>query len=275
MLNAILETEETGRNGITMAMYKQLLFNLDDSDVFATDPISIARILTHNIPNGYILDNSPFETELQTWLSAMNYTLLGDLYIPTAISIVDQHTGHTTRLWSDDPVASQLDLHEVLMASVSLPIAFETRSITGLPGEWMDGGTGVDTLPVVALLERPEVTEIYIIVYNSAFSSGGAQLPFPLNSIDILVNAIATVNDMRVDLFDAGLDVVAADRNRTSFMYLPVLPRNYSTLDFGDEKQEFMDTYLWALKHNPMPVSFASLDALRAAHGRPTKHSRL
>jgi hypothetical protein len=59
------------------------------------------------------------------------------------------------------------------------------------------GGTGVDTLPTVALLERPEVTEIYIIVYNTAFNSGGAQLPFPLNSIDILVNSIATVNDVR------------------------------------------------------------------------------
>jgi predicted acylesterase/phospholipase RssA len=139
MLSAILETEDTGFNGITMDLYKQLLFSMDDSQVFANDPIAIARILTHNIPNGYVLDNSPFEKLLQSWLKTMNYTTVADLYIPTAISIVDQQSGHTTRIWSDDPRWNWLDLHEVLMASISLPIAFATRQISGLPGDWMDG----------------------------------------------------------------------------------------------------------------------------------------
>ena len=67
------------------------------------------------------------------------------------------------------------------MASTALPLAFQTRAITNMPGIFIDGGTGVDTLPVVALLQRPEVSTVYLIVYNSAFSSGGADdLPFPV-----------------------------------------------------------------------------------------------
>ena len=153
---------------------------MDDSKVFEDDPISIAKIFTSNIPGGFILDVSPFESLLSSWLSLMNYYTLGDLYITTAISIVDQNTGKTKRLWSDNPVHAKLNLLEVLMASTALPIAFEPRNITGYPGTFIDGGTGVDTLPVVALLQRPEVKTIYIIVYNSALTSGGAHLPFPV-----------------------------------------------------------------------------------------------
>jgi len=271
MLSAVLQCQETGKCGITWTDYLNLLFTMDDNDVFASGPLDIAKILTHNVPNGYILDNTPFQKSLRRWLKAMNYTTLADLYIPTAISVVDKNSGHTTRLWSDDPSVNWLSLEEVIMASTALPIAFQTRSITGLPGDWMDGGTGVDTLPTVALLERDEVKTIYILVYNNAFSSGGATLPFPLNSVDILVNSIATINDMRVDLFDAGLDVVEADKNRTSFLYLPTLPKNYSVLDFSDGKAEYQDTYNWAVKNNPVHVSFANLNALRAQHRRPLK----
>lgn len=76
----------------------------------------------------------------------MNYYTLGDLYVPTAISVVDQNTGFTLRLWSDNPQHAKLNLLEVLMASIALPIAFEPRTITGLPGVYIDGGTGVDTV---------------------------------------------------------------------------------------------------------------------------------
>lgn len=65
---------------------------------------------------GYILDISPFEALLGSWLSIMNYSTLGDLYIPTAISVVDQRTGFTHRLWSDNPKHAKLDLLEVRLS---------------------------------------------------------------------------------------------------------------------------------------------------------------
>ena len=60
-------------------------------------------------------------------------------------------------MWSDDPVHGKLDLVEVLMASTALPIAFQPRQITGLPGNFIDGGTGDDTLPIAPLIEKGTV----------------------------------------------------------------------------------------------------------------------
>lgn len=185
LLSAILQTQEQHLSyGISFDEYKQLLFSLNNGDIFADDALAIAEIFTNNIPKGYILDVSPFEATLSKWLSQMNYYKLSDLYIPTAISVVERNTGETKRLWSDDPRHANLSLLEVLMASTALPIAFQPRTITGFPGTYIDGATGGDALPVVALLDRPEVKTIYAVVYNSAFSSGGASgLPFPIDDV--------------------------------------------------------------------------------------------
>jgi hypothetical protein len=75
----------------------------------------IAKIFTHNVPNGFILDNSPFEQRLASWLKLANYTYMSDLYIPTAISVVSQDTGHALRIWSDDPKYARIPLLDVLM----------------------------------------------------------------------------------------------------------------------------------------------------------------
>lgn len=83
--------------------------------IFDDSVAGIAEIFTHNIPAGYVLDTTPFETKLASWLKLMNYKVLGDLYIKTAISVVEQGTGHTWRLWSDDPTYSKLPILDVLM----------------------------------------------------------------------------------------------------------------------------------------------------------------
>ena len=240
MLSAVVETQEKGLGsaGVSFEDYKNFLFNVQNSDIYNANPLSIAS----NIGNGFILDNTPFQHTINKWLTKMGYFTLGSLYIPTCISVVERDTGFTYRLWSDDPRYAQLDLLEVLMASTALPIAFAPRQITGFPNQYfIDGGTGIDTLPFTPLLERPEVSIVYGLVYNSALTSGGSGLPTPLNSILLLANALAVVNDFRVDLYIAAIEV-AKNSNKTSFLYDPVLPQDYSTLDFKDEKLEFVQT---------------------------------
>ncbi len=240
ILNAVIETQDKGlgSKGVTFDDYKQFLFNVQSSDIYDANPLTIPG----NIAQGFILDATPFAHTINRWLTKMSYFTLGSLYIPTCISVVDRDTGFTLRLWSDDPKYAQLDLLEVLMASTALPIAFSPRQITGFPNRFfIDGGTGADTLPFTPLLERPEVGTVYAMVYNSALTSGGSGLPTPLNSILLLANALAVVNDFRVDLFVAAIEV-AKNSNKTSFLYAPVLPDVYSTLDFKDEKQEFLQT---------------------------------
>ncbi len=116
------------------------------------------------------------------------------------------------------------------MASASLPIAFTPRTIKGLGNTmWIDGGTGnplykiynysndkqlwllcitlpigIDTIPVVPLIREPNIDTVYILCYNDALTSGGGTLPSYLNYLKLLKNALATIDDMRVDLFDGG-----------------------------------------------------------------------
>jgi len=258
LLNMIMQTQDQGlgSKGVSFEDYKAFLFSVKNTDIYSDDLL----LIPSNVAKGYILDSTPFENTVNRFLTKMGYFTLGDLYIPTCISVVDRDTGFTQRLWSDDPNCAQLDLLEVLMASTALPIAFTPRQIHGLPSTqyFIDGGTGEDTLPVVPLLARSEVSTIYALVYNSALTSGGSDLPFPLNSIALLGNTMAVINDFRVDLYVAALEIAANNLNKTSYLYDPVLPQTYSVLDFKDEKQEFVQTLNYTMYYGPSRIQWGN-----------------
>jgi len=148
-----------------------------------------------------------------------------------------------------------LDLLDVVMASTALPMAFPPRQITGLGATiWIDGGTGIDTLPVYPLLHEANVTSVYLICYSSALRSGGADLPYYLSDISLLYNAIATINDMRVDLFEGAIEM-AAKSKVPAYTYIPYLTKTYSALDFDDEKEEYTEASTWAKAHDPTHIN--------------------
>jgi len=257
VLNAIIETQERNlSNGITWESYKKDLFALTNDDIYDISPEGIANIFYYNIPNGYILDNSNLRNFLKPYAAQMNYRTLGDLYLPTAISVVNQSSGITQRFWSDDPAVKNLDLLETVMASTAIPIAFPPATISGLGNSvWIDGGTGIDTIPVYPLLNRKGVNQVYILCYASALKTGGSgDLPFILNDIFILKNALATINDMRVDLF-AGAIEMAASSPIDSYSYIPDLNVSFSALEFDYEQLEYQVANAWAVKNNPIHLN--------------------
>jgi predicted acylesterase/phospholipase RssA len=255
-LNAILQTEDQHlQNGFSWDDYRNLVFNLKTSDVYDNSVWGIAKILTYNIFEGYFLDNTPLRSYLAPYLQKMNYSKLGDLYLPTCITLVNQSSGLDVRLWSTDPQYKNLDILDVIMATTALPMAFPPRQVTGLGDTiWIDGGTGIDTLPVFPLLHHANVSEVYAIVYGSALTSGGAQLPSYLADILIVVNALSAINDMRVDLFAGAFDI-AARSSTPSFSYMPALNQTFSALDFDQEKFEYTLAMDWALQNNPTPLN--------------------
>jgi len=251
-LNAILESEETGNKNFTWELYKTLLFSIDNSYVFDNSWEGIAKIFTFNIYEGYFLDNSPLAKFLEKYLNSVGYKTLGDLYLPTSISVVNQSSGENIRLWSDDPKYSNLSLLEVLLASASLPLAFPPRKINGLGDTlWIDGGTGIDTIPIYPLLNKPGVTELYIICYGSALTSGGADLPWELEGISLLKNALAVIDDMRVSFYEGTISI-AKESSIPSFLYIPSLNESFSALDFDQEKLEYDLVHDWTLKNRPI-----------------------
>jgi len=165
---------------------------------------------------------------------------------------VNQSSGLTHRFWSDDPQYANLDLVELVVGSSSLPLAFIPRKIQGLGDTiWIDGGTSIDTLPVYSLLHRPEVSSIYIVCYGSALTSGGATVPEWLDDILLLKNALAALDDMRVDLFAGGLDMVSSQLVKPAYSFIPKLNQTFSVLDFDEEKLEYTLTAEWATKNSP------------------------
>ena len=87
-----------------------------------------AKIFTVNVLKGFILDNTPFANLLGANFDRMGYKKLGDLYIPTCISLVNQTSGTDTRIWSNDPKYKDLDLLEVVLASTGKSISFHVKN---------------------------------------------------------------------------------------------------------------------------------------------------
>jgi len=256
-LNAILYTEDHNvPNGFDWDTYKELIFSMTNDNVYDTSVEGIAEIFTYNVFEGYFLDNSNLEQYLMPYLQQMNLTTLGDLYLPTEISVVNQTSGDSLRLWSNDPQYSDINLMEIIMASTAMPIAFPPALINGLGNDYfIDGGTGIDTLPVYGPLHDAQVDEIYVICYGGAFTSGGAlDLPLLLQDILILKNTVALVEDMRVDLFNGGVDMLTKT-SVPAYLYMPNLNISYSSLEFDDGQQEYEYTKSWTFNNPPTIIN--------------------
>jgi predicted acylesterase/phospholipase RssA len=255
LVNAIIESEETHRINWTWAYAEQLLFNLTTSQVIDLTWEGIARIDV-NMLEGYIVDNTPLINFLTTYFHSAGYYTLGDLYIPTAITLVNQSSGLPQRFWSDDPQWQALDLVEVVVASCSIPIAFVPRQVNMLGDTyWIDGGTGIDTLPVFSLLDRSSVESVYVICYASALTSGGGTEPGWVQDIRLLANSLSVIDNMRVELFLAGIQDLGEQMKKPAYSYIPVFNETFSTFDFDEEKLEFTLATQWAIMNNPLRLN--------------------
>eukprot|EP01116_Phalansterium_solitarium_P022272 TRINITY_DN7295_c1_g1_i2.p1 TRINITY_DN7295_c1_g1~~TRINITY_DN7295_c1_g1_i2.p1 ORF type:complete len:328 (+),score=125.03 TRINITY_DN7295_c1_g1_i2:106-1089(+) len=255
-LNAILRTIDTNDpNGLTFDVYKQLIFSMNSSMIYDDSWEGMAKIFTHNIPAGYLLDNTPMATWMAAQLKAFGFSKFKDLYLPTEITLVNQSSGLDVRLWSTDPVYGEFDLLEILLATAAMPIAFRPRTVTGFPGAtFIDGGTGIDMIPVVPLVNNPDVDTIYMLCYNSALTSGGGTLPPKLDHVMLLKNTLAAVEDQQVDYVMGGVDIAAKSKTK-SFTYFPVFPEVFSSLSFDEEKKQYELAGTWAHANNPTAVN--------------------
>ncbi len=133
------------------------------------------------LDDGYLLDSSPFRYEqticliflflyydyrevLSQVLARLGYSKLRDVYLPTFFTIVDQQSGINVRLSSINPAHYNISLLDVLCSTTAIPIAFSPGSIPSLSGtaRFIDGGTGIDFVPVIPLLEaRDKITRYY------------------------------------------------------------------------------------------------------------------
>jgi len=248
-----LENEQQGlNNGFTFGYFSSYLFNTTDSDIYVEG--SDLKLL-ENLDKGYLLDSDPLGDYIQNVLTKVGYSTLGDLYLPTYITVVDQRSGLNLRLLSTNPMYSSLSLLQVLQATTAIPLAFMPRQIPALSDftQFIDGGTGIDYVPVIPLLSFSGITTIYVITYNNAFNFGVSTDAESGSGLAILRYAEAAYDISGANIAIGDLAILS-DANVTGYVYQPTFSTMYATTDFNSMEQQYNSALAYAEANAPSNV---------------------
>ena len=256
MLNAIL-TED-----YSWERYKRLLFNLRDSDIYIIDDKKLP------------VDTTPLKDFLTDLLNdTLGYCRVGDLPIPSAISITDFNLFRLERKnfrlsnykinEESDP---DLNLVEVLMASTSFPMAFPSTFINNAPTlpdhSFIDGGLARDHVPFAGLLSfinyRKENVNKIIVV--SRKSNEIPQLSEEMQNLGVNDKGIFDKLGISLDaiLFKAFINALKDFRDHEpdlvpkTYVYIPDFPENFLLLDFNTLQEQYEITSKWAKQNQPV-----------------------
>jgi predicted acylesterase/phospholipase RssA len=265
-LNAILH----GR--MSWKRYRAILSGIRNADVYIQHEDKVP------------VDTSPFRALLSRVVEGeMGYTSIGELPIPTAITITrlsDMGLEKTALRMCSRKINAESDpslsLVDILMASTAFPVVFPPvpiRNAVTLPNaEYVDGGAGEDYVPFKALLEFEQergqgVERIYIISRKSD------AVPEISQELRVL-----GVNDYGVfDKLGISLDSVASRRlarhlkayakqapeaAARTFVWKPDFPGSFLLFSFDALELQYAATEAWAALNAPV-----SLDQYLAEHG--------
>jgi len=257
-INGILENmQQNLNNGFTFDHFRDLLFSTTDSDIY-TEGNDID--LLEDLDKGYLLNSDPLGTYISGVLSQLNYSVLGDIYLPTYITVVDQRSGLNLRLLSTDPLYSGLSLVQVLQATTAIPLAFQPRQIPQLSvfTQFIDGGTGIDYVPVIPLLSFPGIETIYVITYNNAFNYGVSPNAESDSDLALLRYAEAAYDISGANIAIGDLAILSV-ANVTGYVYQPTFVTMYATTDFNSMEQQYDSALAWSQNNAPSNVDMDSL----------------
>jgi predicted acylesterase/phospholipase RssA len=260
-LNAILQAEGLVRGGkgskaFSWSDYESLIAGLKNDDIY--EPSGILARAMEILRDGAILDTRPLRRLLQRYVhSVMGYRTLGDLPVKSFFSVVERDSGKVHRLCSTRH--SDLPLVDVLMASTAIPVAFPSQELT-LPGRkrpvaFIDGGTGVDGIPVDALKEE-ECRRIFVIRPMKYDPRKKWNKVPPLTRFRIVATALHSFLYLQEALLENALLRAAAYARSTAYSYVPDLPYNVNPLDFESGREQLEATDRWARQEGsgPEPV---------------------
>jgi predicted acylesterase/phospholipase RssA len=257
-LNAILQAEGLvrGRQGsreFSWAQYEALVARLKNDDVY--EPGGIVSRAMEIIREGAILDTQPLRRLLERYVgSVMGYRTLGDLPVKSFISVVERDSGKVHRLCSARD--ADLSLVDVLMASTAIPVAFPPQELvlTGrkTPSAFIDGGTGVDGIPVDAL--REEGCRRIFVIRPMKYDPGKKwnRIP-PLARFRIVATALHSFLYLQEALLESALLRAAVYARGVAYSYVPELPYNVNPLDFESGAEQLEATDRWARLEESRP----------------------
>jgi hypothetical protein len=259
MLNGILSGK------ITWAEYRDILFNMKNSDVYIQEG---KRKLPVNTQPARNLFTRIVEERL-------GYHQIGDLPFMTSISFTHLKDldlkKEVYRMCSrkiNEETDTTLSLVDIMMASTSFPIAFppvRIKNVSTIPDvEYIDGGIGDDHIPYHALLEFEKfrgqgVAKVYIISRKS-------------DSIPEVSEELRTlgIDDKgRFDKMGISLDNIlkkglmkrlkefseeAPEMILLSYVWIPDFKNDFLMFNFENLSEQYTLTREWAKTHDPVPL---------------------
>jgi hypothetical protein len=259
MLNGILSEK------ITWEEYKNILFNINDSDIFVRPE---GRKLPVNTDPARSLFRKIAEERL-------GYRQIGDLPIMTEISFTSfrdlNMKKRVFRMCSrkiNAETDTTLSIVDILMASTAIPVAFppvRIENVKTIPDiEYIDGGVGADHVPFQALLDFERfrgvgVEKVYIISRKSAsyveisdeLRALGIEDTGRLERIGFSVdNILRKVLLKRLGAFAHE----APELILLSYVWVPEFDKDFLMLNFNNLQEQYLLTQSWARNHDPVPL---------------------
>jgi hypothetical protein len=259
MLNGILTRKAT------WSYYRNLLFNIRNSDVYIQDDKKIPV----NTEPARELFKKIAETRL-------GYKEIGDLPIMTEISFTHLKTldlrKEVYRMCSrkiNTETDTTLSIVDILMASTSYPVAFppvRIRNVTTIPDvEYVDGGVGDDLVPFRALLEFEKfrgkgVEKVYILSRKAdSLPTISEELKgLGINDRGVFDRLGVSLDAMLWKGFVNRLEAYAEEApelvSRT-WVWVPDFKKDFLLFNFDNLKEQYQLTTEWAKTHDPVPLS--------------------
>ncbi len=272
MLNGIMEHK------ISWEEYKSLIFSIRDSSVFL------------QLKKGLPVNTAPLrKLFFNIAYKRLHYKKIGDLPIPTAISVTQvKDLGMTKisyRLCSErinTESDTSINLVNILMASTAFPLIFPAIKIPDaatLPdAKFYDGGFGEDLVPYKALLEfeayrgRP-VKNVYIISKKALSQTTEGEL----SNLDIRnKNTFVKIGKTMVmyneyNIFDAlnEIKINYPELASKTKVWLPDFNQDFPLFNFNFMKEQYEVCSEWAKANPPIP-----LVQMMLASGKKTNTSK-
>ena len=259
MLNGILSKR------MSWEEYRDLLFNLRNSDVFVQEG--------HSFP----VNTSPArELFKRVMEDKLGYYAIGDLPYPTSLSVTHLNDlllgSDVYRLCSrkiNEETDTTLSLVDIVMASSAFPVAFPPvrigNAVTIPDVEYIDGAAGEDMVPLHALFEfeksRGErVERIYII---SRKSDSLPRVSEELKGLGINDRGLFDKTGLSLDaIIDKGMlnrleafTKEAPDHVPLTYIWVPDFKRDFLLFNFDNLKEQYGLTSDWARSNDPVPLS--------------------
>jgi len=250
-LNAILLTEGLVEGGelkerFSWSDYEQIIGSINRKDVYNAG--GVLRSALEFVGDGAIFDTTPLRELLEETLEKrIGFHTLGDLPVRSYISVVEQETGKIHRLSSVDH--PDLPLVDVVMASAAIPILFPPVELM-LPGKsdtaaCVDGGTGIDMIPVDAI-HRDRYDRVILIRPQPYDPEKKWFKDPPFSDVRIVKHTINNFMFIEEALMDYAFHRAVWHDGGRVYCYVPDLECNHSPLDFESGSEQLQKTEEWA-----------------------------